>query len=284
LPNISETLKQATEVLQAGEIAEPRREAVSLLAAALQKDKTFLIAHADYELSAEEEKCFHNFTARRSRREPFQYIVGKQEFYGLDFAVSPVVLIPRPETEMIVEAAIEILQEKRDSRFCEVGIGSGCIAVSILYHAKMANAIGLDVSAEALKVAKKNAEVHRVSERLELKLSNVFANLQVENFDLIVSNPPYIPSEEIRTLQAEVREFEPIAALTDGGDGLSIIETIIRDAPQFLKEEGCLLLEIGFNQSKQVEKMFDRKLWRDIKVSTDLQNIPRMVKAVKSKK
>jgi release factor glutamine methyltransferase len=144
------------------EIADSRREAASLLAAALRRDKIFLIAHSEYELSFEEEKRFRDFIERRARREPFQYIVGRQEFCGLDFAVTKDVLIPRPETEMIVEAAIEILQAKANSKFCEIGIGSGCIAVSILHSAKSARAIGGDISEKALAIARRNAETHRV--------------------------------------------------------------------------------------------------------------------------
>lgn len=281
MPNVSETLKLAAEILQASGIADPRREAASLLAFALHKDKVFLVAHSEHELSSEEEKLFQNVVARRARREPFQYIVGRQEFYGLDFAVTPDVLIPRPETELIVETAIEILRAENNSAFCEVGIGSGCIAVSILYHARRTSAVGLDISENALKIARKNAETHLVAERLELKLSNVFNNLKNETFDLIVSNPPYIPLDEIKTLQAEVREFEPIEALTDGGNGLSIVEKIIRDAPEFLKDKGSLLMEIGFNQSKQVEALFNREVWRKVEILPDLQGIPRMVKALR---
>jgi release factor glutamine methyltransferase len=181
---------------------------------------------------------------------------------------------------MIVEAAIKILQAKDDSKFCEVGVGSGCIAVSILHHAKTADAVGLDVSEEALKVAQLNAKTHRVLERLELKSSDIFENIQDEKFDLIVSNPPYIPDKDIKTLQAEVRDFEPIVALTDGNDGLSIIEAIIKSAPTFLKTNGFLLLEVGFNQSGEVEKMFDREIWQAVETLPDLQNIPRMLKAM----
>jgi release factor glutamine methyltransferase len=216
---------------------------------------------------------------RRASREPFQYIVGRQEFRGLDFAVTKDVLIPRPETEMIVEATIEILKE--NARFCEVGIGSGCITVSILHQVKTARAIGLDVSERALAVAESNAKTHKVLERLELKLSNVFDNLQSEKFDLIVSNPPYISAEEMKTLQREVRDFEPHIALTDGRDGLSIIEKIARDAPNFLKADGVLLMEIGFNQAAKIQGMFDKTIWREIEILPDLQNILRMVKAKK---
>ncbi|MCY7348524.1 MAG: peptide chain release factor N(5)-glutamine methyltransferase [Pyrinomonadaceae bacterium] len=276
---ISEILKSAATVLQAGGIAQASREAKSLLAFVLNVNQTFLIAHSEYELSVEEEKRFRELVRRRARREPFQYIVGRQEFYGLDFAVTKDVLIPRPETEMLVETAIELLQAKAKSKFCEVGIGSGCIAVSILHSVTAASAIGLDISAKALQIAERNAKTHRISERLELKISDVFDNLEDEIFDLIVSNPPYIPGADIKNLQSEVRDFEPLTALTDGGSGLLIVGKIIKDAPQFLKPNGCLLIEIGINQAVEVTEMFDKKLWLQVKILPDLQNIPRMVKA-----
>jgi len=277
MPNISESLKNAAAILTGGEIAEAVREAKSLLAFALNVNQTFLIAHSEYELSIEEEKRFRDFVSRRARREPFQYIVGKQEFCGLDFAVTKDVLIPRPETAMLVETAIEILED--DARFCEVGIGSGCISVSILHVVKTATAIGLDISERALDVARENSETHRVAERLELKISNIFENLPAEKFDLIVSNPPYIPAGDVETLQAEVRDYEPLDALTDGGDGLSIVKKIIADAPEFLKPDGFLLMEIGFNQANQVKEMFDENLWRVVEILPDLQRIPRTVRA-----
>ncbi len=279
MPNISETLKDAAEILRRNDIAESRREAGSLLAFALGKDKIFLIAHSEYELSAAENERFRAFLQRRTAREPFQYITGKQEFYGLDFAVTRDVLIPRPETEMIVENALRLLPE--NGRFEEIGIGSGCISISILHTVKTASAIGADISEAALKIAKINAETHRVADRLNLKISDVFGNVTGEIFDLIVSNPPYIPGAEIENLQAEVRDFEPVTALTDGKNGLSIIEKIINNAPDHLKPNGFLLMEIGINQAHEAARMFSADIWGEVEVLPDLQSIPRMVKARK---
>lgn len=279
MPNVSQILKMAAEILLASGVADPRREANSLLAYVLRKDKTFLVAHSEYELSEREENLFQEYLKRRSNREPFQYIVGKQEFYGLDFAVTPDVLIPRPETEIIVENAIEILLAQRNPVFCEVGVGSGCICVSILHEVKTAKATGLDISEQSLKVAAQNARRHKVSERLDLKISDVFANLEGEFFDLVVSNPPYIPLGEIENLQAEVRDFEPPTALTDYQNGLSIIEKIIIESPFFLKPSGYLLIEIGFNQSENVREMFAPDKWEAIDFLPDLQGIPRTVRA-----
>ncbi len=277
--NIREILRSSTATLRDGGVAEPRREAVSLLCFALNRNQTFLIAHDDYELADDERKRFENFIRRRAAREPFQYITGRQEFYGLDFIVSPDVLIPRPETELLVDAALEIAPE--NARFCEIGIGSGCISTAILREIQTATAIGSDISETALKIARQNAEINLVAERLELVKSNVFENLRAEKFDLIVSNPPYISPEEMPTLQIEVRDYEPLTALTDGRDGLSIIEKIIADAPRFLTEKGFLLLEIGHRQSAEVKKMFDKSIWGEVETRLDWQKIERIVKARK---
>lgn len=279
MSSITAQLKSAAEILSRAEIGEPRREAASLLVFALQKDKTFLIAHSEYELSTTEAKLFRDCVQRRAQREPLQYITERQEFYGLDFLVTPAVLIPRPETEIVVENAVEILNRKDSARFCEVGVGSGCISVSILSCVKASSAVGLDISADALQIAAQNAGRHRVADRLELKTSDLFAELKNEKFDLIVSNPPYISFEDVKDLQPEVRDFEPHVALTDSGDGLTIVRKIIDDAPLFLKSNAFLLMEIGFNQADAARAMFAPRIWQTIEILPDLQNIPRTIRA-----
>jgi len=286
LSSIAENIKLAAQALQESGINEPRREAGSLLAFALRKDKAFLIARPEYELSTEEETRFREFLKRRAAREPFQHITGRQEFYGLDFVVTRDVLIPRPETELIVENAIRILRDEENPAFCEVGVGSGCISVSILHEVKTSTATSLDISEKALEIARLNAENNGVSNRLELKISDVFEALDAKNekFALIVSNPPYIPLEEVETLQPEVRNFDPVSALTDGsGDGLSIIEKIVKQSPRFLKSGGFLLLEIGFNQARKVRGMFSPEMWQSAEILPDLQGIPRTVIAERIK-
>ena len=277
---IAEHIALAIEQLKNAGVAAPPRESKSLLAFALGVNQTFLVAHSEYELSEAEEIYFQAILNRRAKREPFQYITGRQEFYGLNFIVTPDVLIPRPETELLVETAIEILSE--NARFCEVGVGSGCISTAILHTIKTAEAVGLDISEAALKVARRNAEINGVAERLDLRMSDVFGNLNGEKFDLIVSNPPYISSEEMKTLQAEVRGYEPATALTDGADGVSIIRKIITNAPQFLNERGFLLLEIGHLQAVEVKEMFDETTWRDVESRLDFQSIERVIKAQKA--
>lgn len=276
---IAECLKEAAGTLRSAGVAQPERESASLLMFALDRDRTFLISHNEYELTATEKRSFEGYISRRSSREPFQHIVGKQEFYGLDFEVSPDVLIPRPETELLVETAIDILRDSEYPRFCEIGTGSGCITVSVLHELKNARAVAVDISGGAIKVARRNARSNGVFERIEFVVSDVFSAIAEQKFDAILSNPPYIPAADISTLQPEVRDFDPVIALTDGGDGLSIINRIVVESPKFLVSGGFLLLEIGFGQAENVADMFDKMVWHDVRFLPDLQGIRRVVLA-----
>jgi release factor glutamine methyltransferase len=222
---------------------------------------------------------FKSVIRQRAKREPFQYITGRQEFYGLEFEVRPGVLIPRPETEFLVEAAIEVLSPIDNPRFYEIGVGSGCISVSILHAVQGARAVAVDTSDAALELADRNADKHGVAERLELISGDTFERA-IGQFDLIVSNPPYIPHGDIQALQPEVRQFEPREALAGGPDGLSVIERIVDDAPLRLLPAGVLLVEIGFDQAESVEKLFDQNVWQRVEFIADLQDIPRIAMAV----
>ena len=277
--NISAALQQAAALLQDAGIAEPRREAASLLSFVLLRDTAFLIAHPEYTLSDSEQAEYESSVHRRAKHEPFQYIVRRQEFFGLDFEVSPNVLIPRPETELLVEAALNHLRGRQRPRFCEIGVGSGCISVAVLHEIPDATAVAGDVSTEALDIAGRNAARNKVDERIDFKLSDVFENIPHERFDAVLSNPPYVPERDFESLQAEVRDFEPTVALTAGADGLSIIERIIEGAPAHLADKGTLFMEIGFNQMPAVERLFDMKLWKSVEFLPDLQGIPRIVVA-----
>ena len=274
---ISNVLNLGAKLLSKSGVAEPRREASSLLTFVLKKEAVFLIAHPEYELEDDESDRFDETVRRRAMREPFQYIVGHQEFYGLEFEVEPGVLIPRPETEILVEEAIAILSKHKGSRFYEIGVGSGCISVSILHVAKSVNAVGVDISRAALNVTARNAEKHRVADRLTLKKTDVFEEPN-GLFDLIVSNPPYIPDGDRESMQAEVVRFEPHTALFGGTDGLSFIRRIVNGAPQYLKPEGFLLIEIGFGQAAKVKDLFDSARWEDVEFLADMQDIPRIVR------
>lgn len=275
---VSDALTAAAAALQVACVANSRREAASLLCFALGRPNSFLVAHPEYELAADEAARFDEYVGRRSAREPFQHISGLQEFWGLDFEVSRDVLIPRPETEILVEAAIEILQASAHPRFCEIGVGSGCISVSVLHSVATAKGVAVDISPAALAVAKRNAARHGVDERLDLIEGSLFGDIDT-TFGLIVSNPPYIPNADINVLQPEVRDFEPHTALAGGPSGLDIVKEIIECAPRYLQSDGVLLVEIGYGQAAEVCKMLPREVWGETHFLSDLQGIERTLHA-----
>ncbi len=281
--SIAQLIVEAAQMLRKAGVAEARREAGSLLAHTIERDRTFLIAHADELLSDEEEKRFREYVARRAKGEPLQYINGCQEFYGLDFEVTPDVLIPRPETELLVERALALMPDDNGRPLiCDVGTGSGCIAIALLHEKAQARCIALDISTLALVVAARNAARNNLYERLSLVASDCFSALDAERarFSLIVSNPPYVTQWAYEGLQREVREHEPRTALTPGGDGLLIIKRLIEDAPRFLLAGGHLLLEIGFDQSEAVARLFsENEAWRLLDIHKDLQGIARVAVA-----
>ena len=279
---LAEALGEAAEVLRAAGLAEPRREAGSLLMHATGRRQAFLLTHSDDDLTAEQLLTFRNSVERRAAGEPFQYIAGRQEFYGLEFEVTPDVLIPRPETELLVETALELLKGIGAPHVCDVGTGSGCIAVALLHERRDARGIALDISPAALAVAARNAARHGVTERLRLLVSDCFNALRADEhegarFDLIASNPPYVAEDALDGLQREVREHEPRVALTPGGDGLSVIRRLVAEAPAYLKPGGHLLLEIGFDQHERVRALVDPTVWTLLDIHRDLQGIPRTV-------
>jgi release factor glutamine methyltransferase len=276
---IAGALREAAAVLRASGVAEPRREAASLLAHATGRDTTFLVTHSDDELTAEQLALFRSYVARRAAGEPAQYIRGRQEFYGLEFEVTPDVLIPRPETELLVETALELLKGVRSPYVCDVGTGSGCITVALLSERRDAHALALDISPAALRVAARNAARNNVADRVRLLVSDCFGALRgrEERFDLIASNPPYVAGGEMETLQREVRDYEPRAALTSGGDGLSVIRRLLVESPPYLKPGGHLLVEIGYGQHERVAALIDPRVWTLLGIREDLQGIPRTV-------
>ena len=279
---IAEALRAASKELSAAGLAEPRREAATLLSDALGRDRAFLVTHSEDVLTEAQASDFRARVERRAAGEPFQYIAGRQEFYGLEFEVTPDVLIPRPETELLVEKALELLKETDAPLLCDVGTGSGCIAVTLLHEREDARGFALDISDAALAVAARNAARHGVAERLRLLVSDCFDALRSDGrvglrFDLVASNPPYVAESDLEGLQKEVREHEPRGALTPGGDGLSVIRRLIREAPHFLKPGGHLLIEIGFDQHGQVAALVDPSVWTLLGIHKDLQGIPRTV-------
>jgi len=275
---IDESIILATQVMRSAGISEPRREAGSLLAHTIGKDRTFLITHANDELSEEDLDEYRSLIERRASGEPLQYIIGAQDFFGRQFRVTPDVLIPRPETELLVEAALHLLRNQTAPYVCDVGTGSGCISITLLCERDDARAIAVDISEAALKVARFNSTTLSVSERIEFRLSDCFSELKPNSqFDLVVSNPPYVAADVLSGLQREVRDHEPRVALSPGPDGLEVIQRLLGESPAFLKDKGHLVMEIGFDQGKRVQGLIDPKKWRLVEIRPDLQGIPRIV-------
>ena len=211
---------------------------------------------------------------RRARREPIAYITGVQEFWNRDFAVSPAVLIPRPETELIIEEALSMVF----ATFADIGTGSGCLAVTLAAEFPRARGVATDISAPALTVARANAERHGVADRIEFRETRYLDGV-AGPFDLIVSNPPYVTDGEHETLAPEVRDFEPRSALTAGPDGLDDIRQILACAAASLRPGGMLLMEIGFGQADLVAGLVNASALTLLRFSNDLQAIPRIVVA-----
>ena len=271
--SIADVLKEATQILQNAGVPEARREAGSLLSFVTGNDRTFLIAHAEDQVNDVDQ--FREVVERRAAGEPLQYITGTQDFFGREFRVTPDVLIPRPETELLVEAALEV--NKAATLICDVGTGSGCIALTLLCELNHARAVALDKSAAALEVAKFNAQELGIADRAEFVVSDCFDSLDRREFDLIVSNPPYVSAGVVEGLQREVRDHEPLIALSPGPDGLSIIRRLVQESPKFLKQNGHLIMEIGFDQGEAVQRLIDASVWELLEVRPDLQCIPRIV-------
>jgi release factor glutamine methyltransferase len=279
--SIARALVEAAQLLRRSGVEDARHEAASLLEHIAGRDRTYLITHAETALDPSTVRELRRLVERRAKGEPLQYITGRQDFYGLEYEVTPAVLIPRPETELLVETALKLLDEAGEdrARICDVGTGSGCIPISILHERTYAQAVGLDISTPALQVAARNAARHGVSERLTLLASDCFHALHPERarFSMIVSNPPYVAEDALPVMQREVRDHEPRAALTPGGDGLRVIRRLLEDAPRFLDSGGHLLVEIGFDQHERVEDLIDPLVWQLLGIHKDLQNIPRSV-------
>jgi release factor glutamine methyltransferase len=269
----------AGEALQAARASlvatsrNPRRDAEVLLAHLLGCDQAALLTHPERLLSPAEWDQYQGLVARRAAYEPIQYITGSQEFFGLLFEVTPDVLIPRPETEHLVEAVLERVGP--ETHILDVGTGSGAIAVAIAHALARSQVTGVDFSPAALEVARRNAQRHRVLERVTFLQSDLLAAVDGAHFDVVVSNPPYVPEAE--QLEPQVYNYEPHSALFAGPTGLEIYKRLIPQAREVLKPRGWLLLEIGYGQSNALLELLSD--WTAVSFTNDLQGIPRVVVA-----
>ena len=255
------------------------RDAELLLLNQLGIDRVQLFTNPDKDLTKEEESSFRQNVHRRAACEPIQYITGRQEFYGLDFKITPAVLIPRPETEHLVEAVLKLLSAERPQKIADIGTGSGAIAIALATHLPHAQITALDISTEALAVAQTNARTHDLAHRIQFLQSDLLSVLshETQTFDAIVSNPPYVAESDRDTLHPQVRDYEPATALFAGKTGLDIYRRLIPQAQIALKPNGLLALEIGHGQRDALASLLET--WRNVSFVNDLQHIPRVALA-----
>jgi release factor glutamine methyltransferase len=257
-----------------GITTQPRRDAELLLLHLIERDRAFLLTHPDLLLTTDQTAQYESWLRRRALHEPIQYILGEQEFFGLTFAVTPDVLIPRPETEHLVEALLARVPHDRPLRIADVGTGSGAIAVALSYALPEAQVTGLDISEAALAIAKRNAETHHVAGRMRFLTSDVLSAVASERFDAIVSNPPYVAEADRASLEPQVRDYEPSGALFAGTSGLDVYERLIPEAHAALEPGGWLLMEIGQGQRDALTQLLSG--WNNVGFIDDLQGIPRV--------
>ena len=274
--SIKNTLRAAAERLQAQNIENPRLDAEILLAHVLNCRRLKLYVDSEEILSLDAVFRFNELINQRLNGLPVAYIVGHKDFMGLSFAVNQNVLIPRPETEILTELVGEYLRGlDKEVNFLDLGVGSGAIAISILKFVKNARAVAVDVSEAALEVAKFNSAKFHVEDRIKFICGDLFEHVE-EKFNAIVSNPPYIPSLELKTLQKEVKT-EPKLALDGGEDGLDFYRRIIGESPRFLLDGGILAVEIGINQALEVKKLFEAAKFVEVEIFKDLSGLERVI-------
>jgi len=316
MSDVRTALKQALSQLRDAHVPSYTHAAELLLLHVLGRDRTWLYAHPEQEVCSADAECFFALIGRRVNGEPTQHLTGKQEFWGLEFEVTPDVLIPRPETEHIVEVALDRLavRELRAGRkqtltgeglqIADIGTGSGCIAVALAKELPGATIHATDISSAALAVAQRNAGHHSVSDQIQFIESNLLDRVFVlaaqpaapllseearyespvrthesRSYDLIASNPPYIGRREAETLMREVRDHEPEIALYGGEEGYELYADLITQAAAQLKPSGILVLELGHNSLPAVQPLLDARTWTNVGVTNDLAGIPRVIAA-----
>ncbi len=282
---ISDILTFAKIQLENSGVSNSKLDSLILLSHTLSFSKEQIIFNPDFNLTSEQEKTFLEFIKRRCEREPVSHLIGKREFYGRNFIVTSDVLDPRPDSETLIELVLKTFPNKKQNiQFLEIGCGSGCLVITLLKEFENSIAYALDISEKALEIAKKNAKLNEVQNRIKFLQSDILSALEnsetnnfAPKFDLIISNPPYIPSQYIEELEPEVRIFEPRIALDGGNDGLDFYRRIASDAKDFLKENGKIILEIGIKQEEEIVKVFTSQNFTFLESKKDLAGIIRVL-------
>jgi release factor glutamine methyltransferase len=297
ITNVRSALGDAIAQLEREHVPSAALAAELLLIYALRRDRAWIYAHPEQELDSMSLEQYFSLITRRASGVPTQYLTGLQEFWGLDFEVTPDVLIPRPETEHVIEVALERLgidnpagtsRRKEPFRIADMGTGSGCIAIALAHELPAAQIIATDISAAALEVARRNAERLGVTSRIDFVECNQLDFLlhgsratdrESRPLDLIASNPPYIGRQEAATLPREVRDHEPESALFGGETGAEIYAPLVAQAAALLKPGGSLVLELGHNSAEHVLRLLDSPDWTNVTIAKDLAGIPRIASA-----
>lgn len=276
---VLESINLSTQYLNQKGIESPRTNAELLLADILNCKRLDLYLSFERPLSEDEVQKYREHIKRRGNFEPLQYVISKVEFYGLELKVNSSVLIPRPETELMVENILNQFPKEQKLIILDIGSGSGNIAIALAVNLPLSKIVSTDVSEEAVLVAKENSERHKVSERIKFVKHNILKN-DLSNFpmfDIVVSNPPYVSKESYSTLQKEIKNFEPTIAVTDEGDGYTFYREISVKASVKLKENGKLFFEVAHGQSDEVVEIMTKNNFKNIRIIKDYQNIDRII-------
>ncbi len=252
--NIEIAIKKACKELKKNKISSALLDSELLLSEVIKKDREFVLLNLDKKLDQNDQKSFKDLIIKRSKGKPLAYLTGVKSFWNYDFKVNEKVLIPRPDSEIIIEQVLDIYKNKNSLNFLEVGIGSGCLSLSILKEKKSFLATGIDLCQDCIKISRLNANKLGVDNRIKLLKSDV-DNLIFRKYDLIISNPPYIKKFDLNKLDREVKNYEPNLALDGGLEGLSVIRKVIKKSSELIKIGGKLILEIGYDQREPVKKM-----------------------------
>ncbi len=278
--HLRELYLSGKENMKRSSVENPALESYLLLSKAnAVSDIAEIYTHPEKEMESETVEQYFKLLGRRANNEPSAYIMGEKEFYSRRFEVNPSVLIPRPETELLTEETIKIVESMESPAVLDLGTGSGCIAVTIAAETPLSNVYASDLSAEALRTAENNARMHQVDDRISFVNGHLLSPFKKNAFDIIVSNPPYISESDFETLGPEVRDYEPRLSLLAGSDGLRIIKDIVNESPFILKDGGWCLLEIGQGQSERVIGLFHERGFSEISALRDISNTERVVKA-----
>ena len=278
--NIEIAIKKAYQELKNNNIGSALLDSELLLSKVIKKDRKFILLNLDKELDQNDQDNFKDLILKRSRGKPLAHLIGTKSFWKYDFKVNEKVLIPRPDTEIIIEQVLKIYKNKHYLNFLEVGVGSGCIALSILKEKKSFLGTGIDLSQDCIEICRYNAKKLAVYNRIRLFKSDV-DNLIFHKYDLIVSNPPYIKKFDLNKLNREVINYEPKLALDGGLDGLSVIRKVIKKSSELIKTHGKLILEIGYDQRSAVTKMLNENNFYINKTIKDLAKNDRCIVSTK---